>query len=94
MKQMFFIWILSNPLKKVWFFPKIRSERHDFLPPPKQLTIEATYIHTSELGEELFLIDNDQQQKDRDAANQEIDKRKAREEGFMLKQNQDIIIPR
>ena len=65
-----------------------------FLPPPKQLTIEATYIHTSELGEELFLIDKDQQQKARDEANQEIDKRKAREEGFALKQNQDIIVPR
>ena len=65
-----------------------------FLPPPKQLTIEATYIHTSELGEELILIDKGQQQKARDETNQEISKRKTREEGFTLKQNQEIIVPR
>ena len=62
----------------------------NFLPPPEQMTLGTT----SELGENLFMIDEEQRQKARDDANEEIEEREARGEGDMLEQKQDIVAPK
>ena len=49
---------------------------------------------TSELGVELFMIDEEQRQKARDEANEEIDKRETSGKGDMLEQKQDIVAPK
>ena len=62
----------------------------NFPPPPEQMNLGTT----SELGENLFMIDEEQRQKAIDEANEEIEKREARGEGDMLEQKQDIVAPK
>ena len=49
---------------------------------------------TSELGENLFLADEEQQQKARDEANKEIEIREARGDSDMLEQKQNLVVPK
>ena len=61
-----------------------------FPAPPKHMALGTT----SELGENLFLAGEEQQQKARDEANEEIEIREARGDGDMLEQKQDLVVPK
>ena len=62
----------------------------NFPSPPEKMTLGTT----SALGEELFMMDEEQRQKARDEANEEIDKRETSGKGDMLEQKQDIVAPK
>ena len=62
----------------------------NFPAPPEHMALGTT----SELGENLFLADEEQQQKARDEANEEIEIREARGDGDMLEQKQDLVVPK
>ena len=58
------------------------------------LSEQMTLGTTSELRENLFIIDEEQRQTARDEANKEIDKIETRGKGAMLEQKQAIVAPK
>ena len=79
---------LVNELKRKKKLP--REAPLNFPSPPNKMSLGTT----SALGEELFMIDEEQRQMARDEANEEIDKRETSGKGDMLEQKQDIVAPK
>ena len=79
---------LVSELKQQQKLP--REAPLNFPSAPEKMTLGTT----SALGEELFMIDEEQWQKARDEANEEIDKRETSGKGDMLEKKQDIVAPK
>ena len=63
----------------------------NFLAPREEMALGTT---SKLLEENLLMVNKEQHQKAKDDANQDTEKREASGEGDMLKQIQDIVVPK